>query len=50
MRLPKPGTKSVDLKCKVCQKGPKEQPDDMNECANKLCPYDKEKPKDEETV
>jgi len=41
--LPKLGTKIEDLKCKICQKGSKEQPNDINECTNDKCPYPKTK-------
>ena len=39
MKLPKPGVAADDLKCKVCQKTAKQQPDDISECKNEKCPY-----------
>ena len=38
MRLPKPGTKVEDLKCKVCGKEPKDQANEPEECDLENCP------------
>ena len=39
MKLPKRGTPINDLKCKVCQKLAKDQPNDIKQCDNSQCPF-----------
>ena len=47
MKLPKRGTKVEDLKCKLCSRKSRDQPEDIRDCVEKKCPFnDVKKAKD----